>query len=188
MHVWGRAPRPSSRAQLGFTSNLSTSTMMRPSDDHRVRDTASRKRQATGRFPLKAGINFHSSVARSSSASAHFVFPDGSAERTFPAESITRSSSNSDSGKDCAGPLNGGRRSCIGRGEIISDLPGPDLLAASKSATRFFFPLEPPADRPSTSARIPRARASRTAVRIRSTSAAGHISASERHASCSRPL
>src|SRR5712664_3433205 len=116
---------------------------------HRVSETASRERQATGRFPLNAGMNFHSCVARSSSASAHFVFPDASAERTFPAESITRSSSNSDSGKDCSGTRNGGRRSCIGRGETISDLPGPDLLAASKSATRFFFQPAPPEDTPS---------------------------------------
>src|SRR5258708_1226902 len=127
---------------------------MRPSNDYRVRDTASRERQATARFPLNPGINFHSSVARSRSASAHFVFPDGSAERTFPAESITRSSSNSDSGKDCSGMRNGGRRSCIGRGEIISDLPGPDLLVASKNATSFFFPLGPPLDTPSTSVRM----------------------------------
>jgi hypothetical protein len=114
---------------------------MRHSDDHRLRDAASRKRQPTGRFLLKAGTNFHSSVARSSSASAHLVFPDGSADRTFPAESVIRSSSNSASGEDCSGILNGGRRSCIGQGEISSDLPGPDLLAASKTAIRFFFPL-----------------------------------------------
>ena len=149
----GASPVQAERSSA-FTSNLSIGTMMR-GKDYRVKDTASRERQATGRFPLNAGMNFQSSVARSSSASAHFVFPDGSAERTFPAESITRSNSNSDSGKDCSGMLNGGRRSSIGLGEIISDLPGPDLLVASKSATRFFFPLEPPVDTPSTSARIP---------------------------------
>lgn len=116
-----------------------------------LRETARRILLATARPPLNAGMNFHPVAAWIRSASPDLVFPVGSADRTFPAESITSSMSNSACGKPCSGlPNRGGRHSRIGSGGITAGLLPADPLVASKIVARFVWVPGPPADTPLT--------------------------------------
>src|SRR5207245_11758964 len=88
---------------------------------------------------LNAGINFQPFTAWIRTASTDFAFPAGLADRTFPAESITSSKSNSDCGKSLFGvPTRGGRRSIIGAGGVPSSFLEADSRMASQIVARFW--------------------------------------------------
>jgi hypothetical protein len=161
---------------------------MRDYRHYRLADTARRRRLATARWSLKAGINVHSIAALMRSSFEDLVLPAGSTDRTLPAESISRSKRNSEFVTPRPEAKVAGRRIRIGRAGITSGLFWSDLLTVSKTIAAFFRPVEAPEDVPSTWARIPCARPSAIANRIRSTSEGGYMSARECHASISRPL
>src|SRR5438876_1970232 len=119
---------------------------------YRLGDTAIRRRLATARPSLNAGMNFQVKEALISSGSAPFTFPTASADLTFPAPSTIRSRSNSGCGSDVAG-----RCKRIGSGGTTSNLlPGSDLLTASKTRACFFLRLGGTADVASASLCMPR--------------------------------
>src|SRR5882672_798320 len=95
-------------------------TLARHREAHRFRVTPRNIRLATGWSALNAGINFHFEVEPMSPSST-CPLPSISADRTFPAESITSFKFDSDCANPSSYAVNGGGRCMrMGLGGVIS--------------------------------------------------------------------